>query len=117
MVVEIVRDNGVEIFCLEETKLENPLTLINQEITLRRNFDLILKDERGASGGILIGINKNFYEILDSWAMEFTLTVILKQKANGWIQKITTTYGPNQRDRRGVLWDEIMEISYTNELP
>lgn len=62
-------------------------------------------------------MNKNYYEVLDTWAMEFTLTVIVKQKNNGWIQKITVIYRPNQRDRRGALWDEIMEISCRNKLP
>lgn len=57
------------------------------------------------------------YEVLDTWALEFTLTVIVKPKANDWIQKFTTTYEPNQRDRKGALWDEIMEISCRNELP
>lgn len=39
-------------FFLEETKLEDPLIIVEQEITLRRNFIITYKNARGASGGL-----------------------------------------------------------------
>lgn len=90
--------------------------MLKQEIALRRNLDLTLKDARGASEGITIGVTRNSSEVLNTWVMEFSLTLIVKQKSNDWIQKVTATYTPNHRDRRGALWEEIIEISCKNEL-
>lgn len=68
-------------------------------------------------GGIAIGVNQNGYETLNTYAKEFTLTVIIKQRSSDWIQRVTATYGPNHRDRRGTLWDEIYEIGILNSVP
>lgn len=48
---------------------------------------------------------------MDSLAKKFTQTVIVRQRINGWVQKITAVYRPNQRDRRAALWNEILEIN------
>lgn len=51
IVVEVLHDNGAEIFCLEETKLENLSILLRQEIILKRKFDMILKKYEGGIRG------------------------------------------------------------------
>lgn len=50
MVAEVLRDNRAAIFCLEETKLEDASNGVEQEFTLRRNFELIFKKGRGLQG-------------------------------------------------------------------
>lgn len=104
-------------FCLEETKLEEPSVMVEQELTLRRNFEVVFKKARGASGGIAIAVNRNRYKVLDVLPKEYTLTVIVKQRSDDWIQKITTTCSPNFRERRGTLWDEIRKIGRQDNYP
>lgn len=48
--MEVLRDNGTNIFCPEETKLEDPSNVVVQELTLRRNFEVIFKKARGHRG-------------------------------------------------------------------
>lgn len=48
--MEVLIDNGADIFCLEDTKLEDPSNVVEQELTLRRNFELVFKKSRGLWG-------------------------------------------------------------------
>lgn len=63
-------------------------------------------------GGIVIGVNRNIYEVIDALPKKFTLIVIVRQRIGDWTQKIIVSYGPNFRNRRGTLWDEIREIGW-----
>lgn len=84
--------------------------LLEQKIILKWNFTLTFKNVRDAWGEISIGVNTNCYEILDTSAKEFILTVIVKQRSNGWIKKVTATYEPNHMDRRGHFWMKFLRL-------
>lgn len=46
-------------------------------------YNFYIKNAVGAFGGILIGIDLIFFELLDSVVGEFTLTLAVKRKMDG----------------------------------
>lgn len=68
------------------------------------------------SGGILLGINDDKIEILNSWILTFSITILIKNKTSGFIWMYTTVYGPTIANQRDNFWTELKHIrNLTNE--
>lgn len=95
IVAEVIRNNSIEIACLEETKLDDATSCTLREIVPNNKFRFICKNSRGASGGIIVAYNEDFYNLINKVEGEFSLTALLSIKKDEWLQMVTIVYGPN----------------------
>lgn len=71
----------------------------------------------GASGGILIGINPDKIDVVESWEGDFSLSIRVCRIIDSWEQVITVVYGPNQRHLLLDFWRELEFIRNIWNLP
>lgn len=102
--------NNIDIVGIQETKKESfttrTLTTLSHSIT-----HWITKCATGASGGLLLGLDDSKFSILDSWIMEFSITVHIKNKFDDFEWILTTVYGPVLSNLRNNFLSEIYSIS------
>lgn len=56
------------------------------------------------------------YNLIDKVEGEFSLTIVLSRKKDGWLQMVTAMYGPNDQQRKPHLWREIREVRQRHNL-
>lgn len=71
----VIRDCQTD--CLEESKLTTPSAAALNILSPR--FTFIVKDCRGALGGIIIGLNSYKFELLGHMEGKFNLSVTIKR--------------------------------------
>lgn len=82
MVSDTYRNAAFETVCFLETKLTNPLLSALNKLGSR--FDFVVKNAVGALGSIMIGVDRNCFEIMESRDGEFTLSVVTRRRKDGW---------------------------------
>lgn len=107
---EILYHNQIDIVGIQETKLESfssrTLNALSNTVT-----HWTTKSSNGASGGLLLGINESKFWILNTWIMDFSITVHLKNKFENFEWLFTIVYGPVQYSLRNNFLSEIQSIS------
>jgi hypothetical protein len=58
----------------------------------------------------LVGINEDKIEIIQTWILIFSITVLLKQKNIGFVWMFTSVYGPNILSLRNIFWQKLRDI-------
>lgn len=66
----------------EETKLSDPSVFALWELTRRQKFNFVVKNARGASGGLIIGLNSNEINLIASLEWTYFLSIANKCKWN-----------------------------------
>lgn len=106
---EILYHNQIDIVGIQETKLESfssrNLNAFSNTVT-----KWTPKSSNGASGGLLLGINESKFWILNTWIMDFSITVHLKNKFENFEWLFTIVYGPVQYSLRNNFLSEIQSI-------
>jgi hypothetical protein len=72
--------------------------------------DWIILPSEGKSGGILVGYNKDKFELLNKWILNFSITLLIRNKTDGYIWMFTTVYGPTLLNLRNDFWNELNNI-------
>ena len=104
MVGDMVKWSRGSVVGLSETKLE----IVRPSLAKRLgggggDFRWVLRPSIGASGGLLIGVDLNDYVIEDEWVGVFSISVVVRCKADSWRQTISVVYGPNVAEDRGLF--------------
>lgn len=89
-------------------KLNNPTSSTLNEHGSR--FDFVVKTMLGASGGIIIEVDRNYFEIKESRDGEFNLSIVTRRIKDRWSQLVTAMYSPNQSDRQVNLWNDLITV-------
>jgi hypothetical protein len=79
LVKDILSTHNIDIISLQETKKEEFKNRTLKKLSINITKWLVLPSQ-GRSGGILLGINKGKLEILDSWILSFSISIMLKNK-------------------------------------
>jgi hypothetical protein len=58
-------------------------------------------------GGILVGVDLDFYDIICWDVRDFSVSVIVKLKMNGTIVRVTMAYGSSYEDKKEVFLSEL----------
>jgi hypothetical protein len=91
-VKDILSEHKIDIVNLQEMKKEEfryrTINNLSSDITKRIILPFI-----GRSGGILVGINENKFEVSDSWILTYSISII-KNKDSGFTWLFTIVYGP-----------------------
>jgi exonuclease III len=84
LVKEIIFTHHIDIVSIQETKKSE-----FKERTLRNLSNILTKwvilPADGNSGGILVGINENKIELIQSWIFNYSITILFKQRNTGFI--------------------------------
>lgn len=78
MVTDVYRNCKPNIICFEETKQCNSTTQLLESLNFNRQMKFITRSARGASKGIMIGVNNRDFEILDSFSESYCATVVVR---------------------------------------
>lgn len=93
---EVIKESKVDIIYLEGSKLTSPS--INVLSKLGRRFMFIVKDSKGASGGIIIALDPSVFDLIDHKEGRYSLSVIVERRADGWMQMVMAVYGPHHSE-------------------
>ena len=106
---DYIHNHHIDIVGLQETKKETIqprlLNSLSSNIT-----HWTPKPSQGASGGILLGLNDSQFFILNTWIMDFTITVHLKNKSENFEWLLTIVYGPVLSNLRQDILNELYSI-------
>lgn len=92
MVRDICRECSVDIFCLEESKLNNPSANIISSLFGRFSFDMDIKDSCGAWVGIIVGMRMTVLVTVIVRTDRFSVLVTVCHLSDRWTQIITVVY-------------------------
>lgn len=108
---ESLNIHKIDIVAIQETKKESfPARQLN---ALSNNINFWLsKSYVGSSGVILVGLNDSKFTVIDSWIMEFTITVLISNKNENFVWLFTTVYGSVLSSQRPDFLNEIRTISH-----
>ena len=98
IIKSVVRKQKVDLFCIQETKIQLMTEGVVQSSGVGRFSDWRALEGVVASGGVLICWDKRSLEILE-WEEE-----------NGVVWVFTSVYGPFSKEDRECLWDELGAI-------
>ena len=106
---DILIHNKIDIVGIQETKLEvYPSRFFSNISTKINNWHY--KPSVGSSGGILLGVNDDIFEVQSIWIKEFSISVLLKNKTDSFEWIFSVVYGPTVSHLRGPFLNEIREI-------
>lgn len=108
-VKDFLFQNNIDIIGVQETKKENflPRTLKSLSTSITH---WTMKQSQGASGGLLLGVNESKFWILNTWIMDFSITVHIKNKFEDFEWLLTVVYGPVVSTLRNVFLSELRSI-------
>lgn len=100
----------IDIVGIQETKKDSfPVRMLNAfSSTISR---WIFKSSQGSSGGILVSINETKFELLNSWIMDFSISLHLRNKNEDFEWLFTVVYGPVISSQRSLFLAELRAIS------
>ena len=67
----------------------------------------------GTAGGILVGVDVDFFEIISWEIKDFSVSVIVRIKACGAVVRVITVYGSSYDDKKEAFISELHEL-FTN---
>lgn len=104
---ELLNNKEVDIVCLQETKKELFTERELNSFQGGKNFSWCWKASRGASGGILIGVNSDLAEAIETHVGAFFLSCVLKIKKDNFVWEIVCVYGPVDNTLKNGFLDEL----------
>ncbi|KAL8541409.1 hypothetical protein ACS0TY_002610 [Phlomoides rotata] len=110
----IIKENGVDMCCLQETKLEYLEDRIGFDLWPGKDFDWAWREVEGCSGGLISIWNRKIFVKTSSWHDKGILVV------NGrWIDDneemvILNVYAPCDHTEKALLWEMINLIIEQN---
>lgn len=106
---DILLLHHIDILEIQETKKE---TFKNRSLLALSSTisHWTFKPSIGASGGLLLGINETKLWILNSWIMNFSITMHIKTKSENFEFLLTLVYGPVLSRLRNDILEELRSI-------
>ncbi|KAL8553215.1 hypothetical protein ACS0TY_001749 [Phlomoides rotata] len=108
---KMIQHNGIEMCCLQETKMEKYENWIGRDIWGDRNFDWAYCEAEGRSGGLISIWNSNVFSKSCSWHTKGLLVV-----KGIWLEDssdllLLNVYAPCNSTEKAQLWDIIISVT------
>ena len=97
----IIRNQKVDLFCLQETKIQSMNEGLVRSLGYGRFLDWGALDAQGAAGGVLICWDKRTLEIIEMERGQFSIFCRLRNVEDGKVWIFTGVYGPFSKKRQG----------------
>ena len=110
IIKSVIRSQKVDLFCLQETKVQVMSDEIVRSLGPGRFLDWKVLNAKGTAGGVIICWDKRSLEILGVEEGQFSISCRFRNEGDGAIWVFTGVYGPFSRDDREGLWEELGAI-------
>ena len=110
MIKALIRSQRVNLFCLQETKIQAMSEGVVRSLCTGRFLDWGALDAYGFAGGILICWDKRTLDVLEMEVGHFSTSCRLRNVEDGLVWIFIGVYGPFSREVRDCLWEELGAI-------
>ena len=110
LIKSVVRKQKVDLFCIQETKMQVMSKRVVISLGPRRFLDWRALNAMGSAGGVLICWDKRSLEILEWEEGQFSISCRFRNVGDGVVWVFTGVYGPFSKEERECLWEEIRAI-------
>ena len=110
IIKSVVRKQKVDLFCIQETKIQLMTDGVVKSLGVGRFLDWRTIEAVGAAGGVLICWDKRFLDLLEWEKGQFSISCKFRTVENGAIWVFTGVYGPFTKEDRECLWEEFGAI-------
>ena len=110
IIKSVIRSQKVDLFCLQETKVQVMSDEIVRSLGPGRFLDWKVLNAKGTAGGVIICWDKRSLEILGVEEGQFSISCRFRNESDGAIWVFTGVYGPFSREDREGLWEELGAI-------
>ena len=110
IIKSVVRKQKVDLFCIQETKIQLMTDGMVKSLGVGRFLDWRTIEAAGAAGGVLICWDKRSLELLEWEEGQFSMSCKFRTVENGAIWVFTGVYGPFTKEDRECLWEEFRAI-------
>ena len=89
------------------------MTLLNRPLAMnlvQKNSLYSLYEAKGSAGGILVGANMDIFNMVVGDVLKFSVSVMLTNKANGFVWKLIVVYGPAYDDLKHEFLEELESV-------
>lgn len=97
---EIIRDYGIDLVGLQETKKEDFEAVVLNKIDKNGDFNWEWVPSKGSAGGIMCGYKKEKYDCLNVHKGDFCLALTLVNVKDGFSWQWIVVYGPVVNEER-----------------
>ena len=105
-----IRSHRVDLVCLQETKIQEMSAADARSLGVGRLAEWKVVEAEGTAGGILVFWDKRKLEVMEVELGHFFVTCIFKNTEDGFQWAFTGVYGPVERSKTELLWEELGSV-------
>ena len=102
-----IRTQRVDLVCLQETKIQEMSEADARSLGVGRLAEWRVVEAEGAAGGILVFWDKRKLKVMEFQFGQFSATCIFKNTEDGFQWAFTGVYGPVERNKSELFWEEL----------
>ena len=110
MIKVVIRSQRVDLFYLQETKIQAMIEGLVRSLGIGRFLDWGTLDAHGSTGGLLICWDKRTLEVLEMEVANFSISYRLRNVEDGLVWVFTGVYEPFSKEDRDCMWEELGAI-------
>jgi hypothetical protein len=95
---ELIRKERIDFIGIQETNKKSFDDSWLQSISSNRNFAWVWSPAKGRSGGLLVGLDADVFDIRQVDKGDFMIKVLVAHKESGFIWNFINVYGAAQND-------------------
>ncbi|KAL8457740.1 hypothetical protein ACS0TY_035560 [Phlomoides rotata] len=111
----MINSNGIDMCCIQETKLEKLEKMIWGELWPNLDFDWAWSEFEGRSGGLISILNSRVFSKRSVWHCRGLLIINRRWREDDGEMVIINVYAPCLVAEKEVLWDTIKLVIEQNE--
>ena len=112
-----IRSQRVDLVCLQETKFQEMSEADARSLGVGRLAEWRVVEAEGTTGGILVFWDKRKLEVMEVEIGHFSVTCIFKNTEDGFQWAFTGVYGPVERNKSELFWEELGSVKGSWEGP
>ena len=110
MIKQFIRDQRVDLVCLQETKVQTMNTQMARSLGAGRFSEWVSVDASGSAGGILLMWDKRILEVSETVCGSFTVSCSFRNVEDGFHWIFTGVYGPVLTNLKEEMWEELGSV-------
>jgi exonuclease III len=114
---ELIRKERIEFIGIQETNKKSFEDSWLQSISSNRNFAWFWSLAKGRSGGLLVGLDADVFDIRQVDKVDFMIKVLLAHKESGFIWNFINVYGAAQNDYKQIFLTELASFCSNCKYP
>ena len=105
-----IRSQRVDLVCLQETKFQKISAADARSLGVGRLAEWRVVEAEGTAGGIFVFWDKRKLEVMEVETGHFSVTCIFKNTDDGFQWAYTGVYGPVERNKLELFWEELGSV-------